>query len=116
MKYRVERATITDRDLESIFDFLEQSYLSFGDSADGAIHRAERRVIAIERAMQNLGGAPHQGTLCNHILPGLRCVTKNRAVFYFEADDKKQTVHVLAIFFGGKDHQREMLKRLRSSD
>jgi plasmid stabilization system protein ParE len=61
-----------------------------------------------------LGAAPHQGTLHNTLLPGLRSVTKGRAIFYFEADDKKARVLVLAIFFGGQDHQRAMLKRLRA--
>ncbi|MBY0563268.1 MAG: hypothetical protein K2P58_03695 [Hyphomonadaceae bacterium] len=55
---------------------------------------------------------PHQGTLLPNLLPNLRCVTKDHAIFYFTVDDEARIVRVLAIFFGGQDHQRHMLKRL----
>ncbi len=48
------------------------------------------------------------------LLPGLRRVTKNQAIFHFDVDDGEKTLRVLAIFFGGQDHQRHMLKRLVS--
>ena len=57
--------------------------------------------------------SPHQGTLRTKMVPGLRSVTKDRAIFYFTVDDEARLVRVLAVFFGGQDHQREMLKRLR---
>lgn len=43
---------------------------------------------------------------------GLRCVTKERAIFYFKVDDEAKVVQILAIFFSGQDHQRHILKRL----
>lgn len=46
--------------------------------------------------------------------PGLRNVTKERAVFYFTVDGEARPVCVLAVFFGGREHQSEMLKRLMS--
>ena len=46
------------------------------------------------------------------MMPGLRSVTKDRAIFYFTIDEGKHVVRVLAVFFGGQDHQREMLKRM----
>ncbi len=116
MAYNVERAVETDRDLEAIFDFLMQSYLEFGDSRAEAFSRAAKRVESIERAAERLGATPHQGTLREDLLPRLRCVTKRRAVFYFDVDDEQRLVRVLAIFFGSQDHQRAMLIRLIGGD
>lgn len=62
--------------------------------------------------MEALGSAPHQGTLRPDLRPGIRNATRERAVFYFEADDAARIVRVLAVFFGGQDHQRAMLLRL----
>ena len=112
MRYRVERALDTDRDLALIFDFLVQSYIDFGDEPGAALDHAARRLIAIETAMEDLARAPHQGTLLPDLLAGLRSVTKDRAVFYFDVDDEQRVVRVLAIFFGAQDHRRHMLKRL----
>jgi plasmid stabilization system protein ParE len=112
MAYKVERALDTDRDLEAIFDFLVQSYLDFGEGRPDAIERAAQRIEQIESLMESLGAAPHQGTLRPDLSPGLRQITKQRAVFYFEVDEPKRTVRVLAIFFGGQDHRRAMLRRL----
>lgn len=112
MAYRVERALDTDRDLEAIFDFLVQSYTDFGDGRAEAIERAAERIETIEEAMLALGDAPHQGTLRSDILAGLRQVTRQRAIFYFEVDEEEKIVRVLAIFFGGQDHRRAVLRRL----
>ncbi len=111
--YRVERALATDRDLEAIFDFLVKSQIDLGEARDDAIGRAAARISAIESSMASLGDLPHQGTLCPELLPGLRSVTKERAIFYFDVDDTLLRVRVLAVFFGGQDHRRAMLRRLR---
>jgi toxin ParE1/3/4 len=111
-KYAVVRALDADRDLAAIFDFLIDSYEAFGDDADTAFDRAADRVRGIEKAMADLGAPPHQGTLRPDHLPGLRTITKNGAVFYFDIDDKRRLVRILAVFFGGQDHRRHMLKRL----
>lgn len=112
MTYRVDRAEATDRDLEAIFDFLIQAYSAFGEDAEDAFERASRRLLAIEDAMASLGKTPHQGTLRPDLGEALRNVTKERAIFYFEVDDDERSVRVLAIFYGGEDHQRKMLIRL----
>jgi len=112
MKYTVERANDAGRDLEAIFDFLIESYRAFGEDADTAIDRAAERLRQIHTSMQSLGDAPHQGTLMPQLFPGLKSVTKDRAIFYFSVDGTKRVVRVLAVFFGGQDHQRRMLKRL----
>ncbi|MBP6012919.1 MAG: type II toxin-antitoxin system RelE/ParE family toxin [Alphaproteobacteria bacterium] len=112
MRYDVKRSTDTDRDIAAIFDFLTKSYLEFGNDRRTALEAAAARVREIETAMLSLGKAPHQGTLRPELLPGLRSVTKERAIFYFDVDDDRKLVRVLAIFFGGQDHQRLMLRRL----
>lgn len=112
MAYRVERAEETDRDLEAVFDFLFESFVAFGEDAGSALEHASRRVLAIEGAMAGLGKTPHQGTLRPELGEGLRNVTKERAVFYFDVDDEARLVRVLAIFYGAEDHRRKMLLRL----
>ena len=116
MAYRVERSEASDRDLETIFDFLFEAALGFGEDASIAFERASTRILEIEDAMIALGEVPHQGTLHPDVSDGLRSVTKGRAIFYFDVDDSEQLVRVLAIFFGGQDHQRRMLLRLLSSN
>lgn len=114
MGYRVERSAQSDRDLETIFDFLFEAALGFGEDEATAFERASTRILEIEDAMEALGDVPHQGTLHPDFSDGLRSVTKGRAIFYFDVNDSKKVVSVLAIFFGGQDHQRRMLLRLLS--
>jgi plasmid stabilization system protein ParE len=102
--------------LNLIFDHLLETFLSLGDALPDAMERAERRVVEIEDHMDVLGRAPFQGTLSEDLMPGLRHVTKNRAVYYFVADNDAMTVNILAVFFGGQDHQRHMLTRLLSRE
>ena len=116
MPYRVERSSDTDHDLAAIFDFLLNSYMGFGDERGEALERAAARIEGIEDELLALGDAPHQGTLRPDLLPGLRSVTKKRAIVYFDVDDDLRLVRVLAIFFGGQDHQRAMLQRLSNSE
>lgn len=114
MAYKVERSEASDRDLETIFDFLFEAALGFGEDEETAFERASMRILEIEDAMAALGEVPHQGTLHPDFSDGLRSVTKGRAIFYFDVDDTEHLVQVLAIFFGGQDHQRRMLLRLLS--
>ncbi len=116
MSYCVERSLDTDRDLGAIFDFLMQSCLDFGDGREDACERAAARLEEIEAAMLSLGDVPHQGTLRPDLLPGLRSVTNQRAILYFDVADDRRLVRVLAVFFGGQDHQRAMLGRLFGSE
>lgn len=110
--FRLERTPQVDRDLRAILQFLMRSNVQFGEPFDRAKQRAAKRVAKIEDAMETLAAVPHQGTLHPNIVPGLRSVTKERAIFYFMVDDAAHVVRVLAVFFGGQDHQRDMLKRL----
>lgn len=112
MAWTVERSAEADRDLSLVFDFLFSAALDFGEPTDRAFQQAARRIDAIEDAVFALGNAPHQGTLDPELLPGLRRVTKERAILYFDTDEDAQVVRVLAVFFGGQDHRRRMLIRL----
>jgi plasmid stabilization system protein ParE len=113
MVYDVVRSVASDRDLEMIFDHLVEAYISLGEPVADAIQRAGERIRSIEAAMAALGTVPHQGTLLQDIMPGLRSVTKDQAIFYFDVDGDKRVVRVFAVFFGGQDHRRHMLGRLR---
>jgi toxin ParE1/3/4 len=112
MAFEVLRSADGDRDLVLIFDHLLESYTALGDPPSDAAERAAARIRAINADMQTLGKAPYQGTLMPEIFPGLRHVTKNRAVFYFHVDEQQRLVRVVAIIFGGQDHLRHSMRRL----
>jgi len=106
-RYSVERSAAAERDLDALFDFLLASYMHFGDTLECAFDRASARIERVKAELRALENALHPD-----MLPGMRSVTKDRAIYYFTVDDSAHVVRVLAIFFGGQDHQREMLKRL----
>lgn len=112
MAFKVLRSAEGERDTILIFDYLLEAYTALGDPPADAAERAAARLRAINADMEALGKAPYQGTLMPEIAPGLRRVTKNRAVFYFHVDDQQQLVQVIAVFFGGQDHLRHIMKRL----
>lgn len=113
--WTVEFATAAEHDFELIFDHLLQSYQEFGDTFDTAFERAEQRVSAIQSSASDLARLPLQGTLRPDILPDLRFVRHDKAVFWFVAQKEQQVVQILAVFFGSQDHIRHMLARLLSS-
>jgi toxin ParE1/3/4 len=110
--FAVRRSAEAGRDLSLIFDHLCDSYIALGEDAAGAFDRAANRIRAIDAAMERLGRTPFQGTLCEDLMPGLRQVTKDSAIYYFLTDEARESIEVLAVFFGGQDHQRRMLRRL----
>jgi plasmid stabilization system protein ParE len=112
MAFEVVRSRACDRDLEAVFDHLAESHMALGEPPEAAFARAAARVRAIEDAMERLGRAPFQGPLRPDLMPDLRQVTKDRAVFYFQVDAAAERVRVLAVFFGGQDHLAQMLRRL----
>ncbi len=112
MAYRVVRSKQSNLDLDLIFDHLLESYLTLGDTLPEALDRAANRIRSIEDDMQSIASAPFQGTAHPDLLPGLRHVTKNRAIFYFSLEEATEEIRILAVFFGGQDHQRRMLTRI----
>lgn len=116
MAFRVVRTTQFEHDLDLIHDHLIESYVSLGDALSDAFDRAETRIEAIESDLETLAHAPYRGTLSPEIAPGLRHVTMNRAVFYFEVDEVHEIILVFAVFFGGQDHGQHILARLRRAN
>jgi toxin ParE1/3/4 len=116
MAYEVVFANNARQDFTLIFEFLADSYISFGEDAETALTRAEARVQSIREDIIGLGKHPHCGTLHDEILPGLRHVTIGQAIVWFEIDDGTPLVRILAVFFGGQDHVRTMLIRLLGSN
>ena len=112
MAFRLEFSVEAERDFGLIFDHLLQSYLGFGDSLESAFNHAEARTLEIRAAAERILAAPHRGERHDNLLPGLRHVAIERAIYWSEIDDERQTVRVLAVFFGGQDHVRRMLARL----
>ena len=45
-------------------------------------------------------------------MPGLRRLMIERATCWFDIDEERRKVRVLAVFFGGQDQVRHMLTRL----
>ena len=115
MTYRLEFSAEAENDFELIFDHLLHSYLDFGESLDSALDHATTRVLDIRSAAARIASAPHRGERHDDILPGLRHLTIDRAIYWFDVDETHRTVRVLAVFFGGQDHFRHMLIRLLNS-
>lgn len=114
MGYKIVRTDALDRDLDLIFDHLLDSYLEINPDDEDAFDRAAERIKSIHASMEGLSIAPHQGTLRSEFGPGVRQVTKDKAIFYFIVHDDVEEIRVLAAFYGGQDHQRHMLKRVLS--
>lgn len=114
MAFEVVRSLESDRDFRLIIRHLIDSYVNLGDPLPDAIQRAADRARAIETEIDTIALAPYQGTLLPHLRPGLRSVTKNRAIVYFDIDDVAQQVRIFAIFFGGQNHRQHILERLKA--
>ena len=116
MAYRLEFSAEAERDFGLIFDHLLQSYVAFGENLESALERAATRVREIRGDAERILPAPHRGERNDDILPGLRHLAIGRAIYWFDVDDARETVRVLAVFFGGQDHVRHMLARLLEDD
>jgi plasmid stabilization system protein ParE len=110
--YAVEFAAEVERDFELIFDFLEESYRGFGESSEDAMAHAAKRVEAIRATAVGLSKTPHRATRHPEVMPNLRHVTIDQAIYWFLVDEDAMIVRILAIFFGAQDYIRRMLARL----
>ena len=104
-------------DLLLITEYLTHSYCAFGEPLAEANRHAQVRIEAIITAAEGLATerlatAPFRGESHDDLLPGLRHLTLDRAVYWFLPRDQQRQIQVLAVFFGGQDHQRRMLVRL----
>ncbi len=96
MAFRLEFSAEAARDFGLIFDHLLEGYISFGESLERAIEHAEARVLEIRATPDRILSAPRRGKSHDNILPGLRHLTINRAIYWFEVNEEKKTVHMLA--------------------
>ena len=112
MAWRIEFSDEAERDFGLIFDHLLQSYLGFGESLVSALERAGARIVEIRADAERILTAPHRGERHDDILPGLRHLAIGWAIYWFDVDEARETVRVLAVFFGGQDHVRHMMARL----
>ena len=99
-------------DLLLISEYLGQAYCSFGESPVEADRHAQARIEAIIAAAERLATAPWRGESHDDLMPGLRHLALDRAVDWFRPRAQHRDIQVLAVFFGGQDHQRRMLVRL----
>ena len=112
MQFEIEYSLESERDFELIFEHLFDSYLGFGENVDKALEHATRRIFDIRRAAEQLSSFPVRGTLREDILPGIRFISIDKAVYWFDVDETARKVRVHAIFFGGQDHILHMLTRM----
>jgi toxin ParE1/3/4 len=100
MAFEVVRAQGCDRDLAVIFEALVEGYRALGDTLAEALGRAAALVRSIEATMAGLGRTAFLGKPAPEILPGLRRLAADRAVFAFVVDEAAGQVRVLAVFAG----------------
>ena len=112
MAFRLEFSSEAERDFGLIFDHLHRSYLGFGESLESALDHAASRIVEIRAAADRILAAPQRGERHDDILPGVRHLAIGRAIYWFDVDEPRETVRVLAVFFGGQDHVRRMMARL----
>ncbi len=77
---------------------------------------ADRRMEKIGAAARSLTRAPHQGARCPELGPNTGRVTKDRAIYYFDLIEDRRVICLLAIFFGGQDHDARIPARLLTPD
>lgn len=110
--WKVVFAAAAGEDLGLIEAHLTEAYRSFGESPKEAADHAAARIEAIITTAEHLATAPLRGQVRDDLLPGLRQLSLDGAVYWFVVDAVVLEVRMLAIFFGGQDHQRRMLVRL----
>jgi toxin ParE1/3/4 len=99
-------------DLSLIELHLTRAYGDFGESPAEAAHHAATRIEAIIATAERLATAPFRGTAHDDLVPGLRHLALDGATYWFVPDLEARQLRILALFFGGQDHQRHMLVRL----
>jgi len=92
--------------------YLTQAYCGFGEPLAEAHSHAKLRIEAIITAAERLATAPLRGESHDDLLPGLRHLALDRAAYWFRPRAEQRDIQVMAVFFGGQDHQRRMLVRL----
>ena len=115
MTWTIDVSAAAERDIDLLFEHLADSYVSFGEPRTAAAAHTLERVGRILDAMERIAAAPYRGEVHDDLLPGLRHLTLERAIYWYRLAEDIETVQVLAIFYGGQDHVRHMLLRLLSN-
>jgi hypothetical protein len=115
MAFDVVPVDQVEDDFRDIYLHLIKSYLEFGEGPPEAIERANLRILALKERMYGLWRTPYQGTLLSKVRIGLRRATKEDGVYYFEVDDCRKQLIVLAVFFSGQDHLPQIMARLKGA-
>ncbi|MGJ3230596.1 MAG: type II toxin-antitoxin system RelE/ParE family toxin [Oceanicaulis sp.] len=100
-------------DLERIYEHLVDANRLFGHSFSEADARAKSRIDKLLDAVSGLQRSPLRGTRRPQLGERVRFIAFERSVVWFEVDQARREVHVLAIFHGGEDHQARMIRRLK---
>ncbi|MBB35786.1 MAG: plasmid stabilization protein [Hirschia sp.] len=114
MAYELVFTPQYERDQQDVLEHLVDSYVGFGEDVSEAFRQADQRIAQIRADIRKLKRNPRRGTLHDDIRPGLRHVTFGRAIVWFDVNEDKKRVRILAVFFGGQDHVRHMLVRMLS--
>lgn len=114
MVWRHEFIPSALRDLDLIGRFIELNALARGESEESALTMSQLRIEKILTSAEALTRAPYQGTRLPGLGPSIRRTTKDRAIFYFDLIEDRHIIRILAIFFGGQDHDSRILARLLS--
>ncbi len=114
MTWRIEVSAEAERDLDLLFDHLFENYVYFGETRKAAAAHAGKRVSGVLETMDRIATAPYRGDSHEEWLPGLRHLTLERSIYWYQILEATQTIRILAIFHGGQDHVRHMFVRLLS--
>lgn len=111
MSWKIEFSEQAESDIGHLFQHLTDSYLEFGETRIEAAQRAADRVGQILDRVDRIAAAPHRGEAHDDLMPGLRHLTLERAIYWYRTNEARRVVLILAIFYGGQNHQRRMLLR-----
>ena len=112
MTWKIEVSPVVQQDIALVFDHLAESYIGFGETPAFAVEQAKKRIDVILSAMKRIAAAPYRGESHEDWLSGLRHLTLERTIYWYQVDEACETIRVPAIFYGGQDHVRQMLLRL----
>lgn len=108
MTWTIEVSVAAERDTDLLFEHLADRYVSFGESWTAAVAHTVECVGRILDMMERIATAPYRGEVHDDLLPGLRHLTLERAIYWYRLADDTETVRGLAIFYGVQDHLRQM--------
>lgn len=111
--YAIRRAGALAQDAAAIKAHLIAAYREFGEARAAATSQANARLQGAFDYIQSLSRYPHRGTLHPGLRGRVRHVTHLGFIFYFDVDDTSAEVTVLALFFSGQDHLRQLTERLK---